>query len=423
MRTAICMALAMLLIIIGNTTGHCAQDDSGLRLIDAVLEGNHQAVDKALKAGTPVDAENEQGETALIWACFKGDTASVSLLLDKGANPAKASKAGITPIIAAGSFGHAEIVKTLLARLNYDVSTMEQVLAAYNAATEKGHVETVKLLQDYIQTKTVSKEEDKPADKSMDSLLVQACSVGDIKAAKQLLEEGAKIDGDGTPGGITPLFVAVAGGHQEVANLLLEKGVDVNVGVKENWTPFIACCHFGRPDLAEKMIEKGADVDARTKDGWSGLELASANKHPETVTVVMKRLMTIPWAVVNVKNAEDAGKQLCVRKTPTRSSEKAGCVNVGAEITLNGFWTEDGWAQVIKPYTGWVRADKLDANNIPNKKRGVLLAKSLEGVASPKASRQNREVSQPAHRESPAKESSEGQEAGPQLPVRRHNWR
>ena len=159
------------------------------------------------------------------------------------------------------------------------------------------------------------------------------------------------------------------------------------------------------------------------KTGGPVFELASANKHPETVTVVMKRLMTIPWAVVNVKNAEDAGKQLCVRKTPTRSSEKAGCVNVGAEITLNGFWTEDGWAQVIKPYPGWVRADKLDANNIPDKKRGVLLAKSLEGVAPPKASRQNREVNQTEHRVSPAQESSEGHEAGPQLPVRRHNWR
>ena len=60
MRTAICMALAMLLIIIGNTTGDCAQDDGGLRLIDAVLEGNHQVVEKSLKDGVPVDAENEQ---------------------------------------------------------------------------------------------------------------------------------------------------------------------------------------------------------------------------------------------------------------------------------------------------------------------------------------------------------------------------
>ena len=120
-RTAICMALAMLLIIIGNTTGDCAQDDGGLRLIDAVLEGNRQVVEKSLKDGVLVDAENEQGETALIWACFKGDTASVSLLLDKGANPAKASKAGITPIIAAASFGHTEIAKTFRARLNLEV--------------------------------------------------------------------------------------------------------------------------------------------------------------------------------------------------------------------------------------------------------------------------------------------------------------
>jgi ankyrin repeat protein len=271
MKNAICLACAMLLIIIGNTTGDCAQDDNGLRLIDAVLEGNRQVVEKSLKDGVPVDAENEQGETALIWACFKGDETSVRLLLSKGANPTTVAKSGMTPIIAAVSFGHTEIVKTLLSRLNLDAITVEQILTGHTVATEKGYVETATLLQKHLESKTSANRDAKSVDNSLDALVVQACSVGDIKAAKRLLEEGAKIDGDGTQEGITPLFVAVAGGHQEVANLLLEKGADVNVGVKENWTPFIACCHYGRSDLAEKLIEKGADVDARTEDGWSGL--------------------------------------------------------------------------------------------------------------------------------------------------------
>lgn len=423
MRTVICSICTVLYFFMGTGIVMSAGTDKGLSLIDAVLEGKHQAVEKALKGGAPVDIENEQGETALIWACFKGDETSVRLLLDKGANPSKMAKSGVTPIVAAASFGHTEIANTLLTQMNSDNTTIQQILAAHKVATERGHIETAKLIQEYLETKTASNHDAKSVDKSLDALLVQACSAGDTKAAKKLIEQGAKINGDGTPECVTPLFAAVAGGHREVINLLLQKGADVNASVKENWTPFIACCHYGRSDLAEKMIDKGADVDARTKDGWSGLELASANKHPETVTVVMKRLMSIPWAAVNVKSADDSGKQLCVRKTPTRSSGKAGCVKVGAKITLNGFWTEDGWAQVIKPYAGWVRADKLDVDKIPNKKRGVLLAQAFN-AAKPKASRNHTETRERAPQEQGGAETNDtASEIGSQLPVRRNNWR
>jgi ankyrin repeat protein len=60
-----------------------------------------------------------------------------------------------------------------------------------------------------------------------DGALIQAAKDGDIEAVKQHLAAGADVNakaGDGT----TPLHPAAANDHKELAELLIEKGANVN---------------------------------------------------------------------------------------------------------------------------------------------------------------------------------------------------
>jgi ankyrin repeat protein len=64
----------------------------------------------------PIDAEDADKLTALMRASARGDLNATRALLGKGADPnAKSSEAGVTALMFAAYFGHAEIVKTLVA--------------------------------------------------------------------------------------------------------------------------------------------------------------------------------------------------------------------------------------------------------------------------------------------------------------------
>lgn len=413
----------LLLALLMAVTVNISYGTPSTPLVDAVLEKDNQALKDALNRGAPVDGHNEQGETALIWACYMGNNEAVALLLKHGANPHTTCKAGISPLMAAATNGHLAVIKTLLASSATLQKNSEKLIQAITLALEKGQIEAALLIQQGIEAQEAPVQNQTPAAQSLEEKLIQACHLGDLASVKDCLERGSRIDGDGTPDCMTPLVVAIAAGSKEVVDLLLERGASVNIAVKDGWTPFIAACHYGQGDIVQKLMEKGADIDARTKDGWSGLELSTANKHNETASSLMKKLMTIPWAETSARSADDVDRRLCIRTNPTRSSEKSGCVKIGEKITLSGFWTDDGWAQVILPYGGWVRTDKINTTDLPESKRGVLLSQGRDETRT-KTTTGNHSTtdSQPQRRPNEVSEEEYQDNPNPSH-YRRHNWR
>lgn len=77
----------------GDLPPGTATSPIGAHLLTQLAEsGSVSSVTALLKAGVPIDVRGGMGETALHWACWKGNTALMRLLLDRGA-PLEAKEA------------------------------------------------------------------------------------------------------------------------------------------------------------------------------------------------------------------------------------------------------------------------------------------------------------------------------------------
>jgi len=91
----------------------------------------------------------------------------------------------------------------------------------------------------------------------------------------------------------TPLILASAQGHLEVAKLLCEAGADKDkVGAYEDIedryvsTPLIFASARGHLDVAQLLCEAGADKDKANDDGYTALTCASYNRHLEVARLL-----------------------------------------------------------------------------------------------------------------------------------------
>ena len=75
----------------------------------------------------------------------------------------------------------------------------------------------------------------------------------------------------------TTLHSAASEGHNETAELLIAKGLDVNAKNDGGETPLHSA---GNKEVAELLIEKGADVNAKDVDGDTPLDWATHPSNP-----------------------------------------------------------------------------------------------------------------------------------------------
>ncbi len=91
------------------------QDEKNTRLLNATKAGDVDKVEICLQAGAAIEATDEYGYTALIWAACSGHTAVVAKLIEQGANIKAIDPHGDTALITAANDGHAAVVAQLIA--------------------------------------------------------------------------------------------------------------------------------------------------------------------------------------------------------------------------------------------------------------------------------------------------------------------
>ena len=273
---------------------------------DAAMHGDKSALRTLLQQKADVNAPQADGTTALHWAVRANDLEMTEMLLHAGAHPSAANKSGATPMLLAAMNGNAAILDRLI-----------QAGADPNA----------------------------PVSKTGDTALMIAARTGKLDATKALLDHGAEVNAKETWGGTTALMWAVAERHPEVVQLLVEHAAEVNaksnfvpsasgrgfegtapVAPKPNqtieefasgWmTPLMFAAREDDIESAQILIQKGADVNAVGGDGKDALELALFNGSYDVASLLIdshanvnhadaQRFTPLFWAV-DRRNMETA---------------------------------------------------------------------------------------------------------------------
>jgi uncharacterized protein len=107
--------------------------------------------------------------------------------------------------------------------------------------------------------------------------------------------------------GWTPLHLACFFGQSEVAEALLAKGADVHAqshNPMENM-PLHAATAVRNKDAVRALLEHGADVNARQHGGWTALHAAAQNGDVETARLLIAAGADVAARAENQQNAMD----------------------------------------------------------------------------------------------------------------------
>jgi len=203
------------------------------RLISACKLGNKEEVLRilktynALEGGCNTEIENAECQTPLYWACEKGFSEIVSILLDHGASVNAVDSFGCSVIHAAARSGNKEIVSMLVeANANVNVGTT----SCLHYAAEKGNKEMLELLLDANADITKSHNRSKG----------------------------------------TPLHCASREGHANIISLLVDSGVNVEATCGKGKTALHYAC---TPEVLTALIEFGVPLDVKAHNGRTALDL------------------------------------------------------------------------------------------------------------------------------------------------------
>jgi ankyrin repeat protein len=85
---------------------------------------------------------------------------------------------------------------------------------------------------------------------------------------------------------MSPL-AASGNGHQQVVQLLLAAGANVNATSARGFTPLLAASGNGHDKVVQLLLDAGADVDAATGEGCTSLFTSALNGHLEVVQLLL----------------------------------------------------------------------------------------------------------------------------------------
>lgn len=184
-------------------------------LLKAVRTGNLVAAKKALSCKADPNAQEQNGETALMIASGNNHIKIVQLLLAHGANVNGGGWIVGYPLMEAAREGHFEITKLLLEK-GADVNIMsDEGFTALDAAIVKNQVEVVQLL--------LNKGANPNRYVAGATPLYDAAGYGYTKIVSLLIEHGADVNAKSF-GRTTPLAIAIQNNHLDVVNLLKKAG-------------------------------------------------------------------------------------------------------------------------------------------------------------------------------------------------------
>lgn len=232
-----------------------------IMLLESAARGDIEDVRKLLNQGVNPDVTNEDGLTALHQACIDDNEEMLKLLLEYGANVNARDSELWTPLHAAATCGHSHLCKHL-------ISKGAELLAVNADGNMPYDICEDEVTLDYIETEMakigITQEE---IDERR--LIPERNMLNDVS---RLAKTGGPLDERGTDGA-TLLHIAAANGYMQVAEFLLDHHVSVDKRDSDSYQPIHAAAFWCQQDVLELLVKNGADIDAKTRNGETPFDL------------------------------------------------------------------------------------------------------------------------------------------------------
>ena len=307
--------IAFLQDIVRNGVNLNAQDEEGLTAMHwASREGHLAFVDFLCERGADINLKSNEGQSALHEAVSRGQTSVVKLLLEHEATDIEQTgRYGLTPLICAAQCGHLTILDLLL-KSDADLSAKsEQDYTALHHAAYHDKLDCVKLL---LQNKApiAVRNQNGYAPLHLAALsgsnmcvkylvdagaplearnakeytaLSTAASSGQSRVVELLLQAGANVDYiDGRDARTLPLYLAAIHGHNECVEVLLAAGAPLEAVSINGCTALMEASFFGHSEIIKMLLSAGAKVDAHN-NGRTSLMYAAFCGHRTIIDLLL----------------------------------------------------------------------------------------------------------------------------------------
>ena len=177
-----------------------------------------------------------------------------------------------------------------------------------------------------------------------DELLVQAASRGELEKVRTMLDHRAMVSARNNKL-LTALHWAVTMGHRDVAELLIERGADVEAKAADGHTPLHMAAREGDAQMVQCLLEARANPNSTNNASQTAVDLALAfaEDEPEVAQVLLtagalrsRQLLTakpMPSRTPLLQMSEEA-------EVEAELSASAGTVSGGGGSLLQGTYDE-----------------------------------------------------------------------------------
>ncbi|GIO01671.1 ankyrin repeat domain-containing protein [Brevibacillus laterosporus] len=191
-------------------------------LLKAANQGDKEAISKLLTDGADIDATDERGRTSVMIAVHTNQLELFTFLVEQGANINIWDNQLDNPLLYAGAEGKLDFLKAAIAAGADTTITNRYGGTALIPAADRGHVEIVREL-----------------------LMNSDVDVNHVNNLGWTALLEAIILGDGGKN------------HQEIVNLLIEHGVDVNLADRSGVTPLQHAKKQGYQEMVDVLTSAG----------------------------------------------------------------------------------------------------------------------------------------------------------------------